>query len=79
MRSSSEALPERFGVRPAVAGCGTPNLLHSKARLDVREVNPELVLDIHAINLHFHNPLIKRRRGVALERSTAVQSSSWLC
>jgi len=40
---------------------------HSKSALNIPGINGELVLDMHAIYLHLHNLLVKRRCGLALE------------
>ena len=58
---------EQASGEKAAASCRTPKLPHSKAALNVPQINLELVLHLHTIDLHLHDPLVERACGPALE------------
>src|SRR5208337_114580 len=59
--------PARGGTRASSRAESGSKLPHSKATLNIPGINLELVLDMHAIDLHLHNLLVKRSWGAALE------------
>ena len=58
---------EQARQEKAAASCLTPKLPHCKAALNVPEIHRELVLHLHAIDLHLHHALVERAWGAALE------------